>query len=137
MSMKQKIQYKYYKPERNKKELHINLFQQFNFTYCHRLPERSFFWKGKQFPVCARCTGIHLGYITFPLFVFSVFEINFLWTIILIIPTYIDGLIQAYLNIESTNIRRFITGLMSGIGMMSLVSIIGKYIGNQILLLIN
>ena len=135
--MKPKIQYKYYNPKPNKKQLHINLMQQFNFTFCHRIPERSFFWKGKQFPVCARCTGIHIGYITFPFFMFSIFELNLLWTLVLIIPTYIDGLVQAYLNIESTNIRRLITGLMSGIGMMSLVSIIGKYIGNQILLLIN
>lgn len=135
--MKPKIRYKYYNPKPNKKQLNVNLMQQFNFTFCHRMPERSFFWKGKQFPVCARCTGIHIGYITFPLFMFSIFELNLLWTMVLIIPTYIDGLVQAYLNIESTNTRRLITGLMSGIGMMSLVSIIGKYIGNQILLLIN
>lgn len=126
-----------YNPKPDKKQLHINLLQQVNFSYCHRMPERSFFWRGKKFPVCARCTGVHIGYITFPLFVFNVIEINLLWTMLLIIPTYIDGLIQAYLNIESTNIRRFITGLMSGVGMMSLVSIIGKYIGSQILLLIN
>lgn len=24
---------------------------------CHRRPERSFFYKGRQFPICARCTG--------------------------------------------------------------------------------
>ena len=28
---------------------------------CHQKPERSFFWDGHQFPVCARCTGIYLS----------------------------------------------------------------------------
>ena len=28
---------------------------------CHQLPERSFFWDGRQYPVCARCTGLYLS----------------------------------------------------------------------------
>ena len=28
---------------------------------CHQLPERSFFHDGRQLPVCARCTGLHLS----------------------------------------------------------------------------
>jgi len=107
------------------------------FSLCHQKPERSFFWKGKQLPLCARCTGIHLGYFSVPLFLFGIVEIPFLWTIFLILPTYIDGLVQAYFDIESTNTRRFITGLASGIGKMSLITIIGIYIGKQILILIN
>ena len=107
------------------------------FSFCHRKPERSFFWKGKQLPLCARCTGINLGYFIFPLFIFRLIEIPLLWTALLIVPTYIDGLVQAYFNIESTNTRRFVTGLMSGVGTVSLMSIIGIYLGNQILTLIN
>lgn len=102
---------------------------------CHRKPERSFFFKGKQFPVCARCTGIHIGYITFPLFMFNVFTLNIWWTIALMLPTYIDGLTQTFLKRESNNFIRVTTGLMAGIGGMSLVSIIGKYIGDLILLI--
>lgn len=111
----------------DKRKLHI--------TFCHRMPERSFFWKGKQFPVCVRCTGIHIGYLTFPLFLFSVFTLNIWWTIGLILPTYIDGLTQAFFKRESNNFIRVTTGLMAGIGGMSLVAIIGQFIGNQILLI--
>jgi len=107
------------------------------FSYCHRKPERSFFWKGKQFPLCARCTGINLGYFSLPFFIFGLIEISILWTVLMILPTYIDGAIQAYFNIESTNSRRFITGLLSGVGTMSVASKIGIFIGNQILVLIN
>jgi len=110
---------------------------QINFTYCHQMPERSFFWKKKQFPLCARCTGINLGYLFLPLFIYKIIEIPLYWTFLMIIPTYIDGVIQAFYNIKSNNSRRFVTGLASGIGTMSLISIIGIYIGKQILLLIN
>ena len=30
---------------------------------CHQMPERSFFIKGFQFPVCARCIGVILSAI--------------------------------------------------------------------------
>ena len=109
---------------------------QIQLTFCHRKPERSFFWKGRQFPVCARCTGIHIGYLTFPIFLFNIFTLNIWWTLALIIPTYVDGLTQALFKRESSNILRVTSGIMAGIGAMSLVSIIGKFIGNQLLFLI-
>lgn len=28
---------------------------------CHQLPDRSFFLDGRQFPVCARCTGLYVS----------------------------------------------------------------------------
>lgn len=28
---------------------------------CHQIPDRSFFWAGQQFPVCARCTGLYVS----------------------------------------------------------------------------
>jgi uncharacterized membrane protein len=100
---------------------------------CHRIPSRSFFYKGKQFPVCSRCTGAYVGFLSAPLFIFNVIEINWLWTILLILPTVVDGLTQAYMNRESNNILRLITGIMYGVGLMSLAALIGKAIGFYIL----
>ncbi len=100
---------------------------------CHRMPERSFFYRGKQFPVCSRCTGIHVGYLVLPFFVFNTIYISPLWTLLLIIPAYLDGFIQAYTKWESNNPLRFITGIIAGVGSMSLVSLIGDGIGEMIL----
>ena len=33
------------------------------FFGCHARPDRSFYWNGKQFPICARCTGELAGMI--------------------------------------------------------------------------
>ena len=44
-------------------------------TGCHQLPERSFSFRGKQFPVCARCTGVFIGEVL-GIFLFKVGEIS-------------------------------------------------------------
>ena len=33
------------------------------FFGCHARPDRSFYWNGKPFPICARCTGELAGMI--------------------------------------------------------------------------
>ncbi len=106
--------------------------RQLHFAYCHQKPERSFFFRGKQFPICARCTGIHLGYLFMPIFMFGLLDWGFWLTIALILPTYIDGTVQAYTSYRSNNFLRFTTGLMAGIGLMSLAAIIGKFLGDSI-----
>jgi len=103
------------------------------FVSCHRKAERSFFWRGKQFPVCARCTGIYLGYLSFPIFNFDLYYISSWFSILLIIPTLLDGLTQAYMRRESTNFVRLTTGILGGVGAMSLIVNIGTFIGNLIL----
>jgi len=65
------------------------------------------------------------------------------WTInpyvslLLLLPTIIDGLTQAYFERESNNLLRFITGFMNGMGQMALSAYIGKLIGLFILKLIH
>lgn len=105
---------------------------QIEFVGCHQKPERSFFWKGKQFPFCARCTGIYVGYITLPFYILNILYFNWLWTVIMVLPTILDGFIQAYFDIESNNMRRFITGVLNGVGTMSIINIVGNSIGMAI-----
>lgn len=92
----------------------MDKFLQFAFM-CHRIPERSFHFHGKQFPVCARCTGILVGYILGILILLIYGRLSLLLSFILIIPMAIDGTGQLFRKWESNNIRRFITGIMGGI----------------------
>src|SRR5260370_15307247 len=39
----------------------LTIYRAFS-TFCHQLPERSFFIAGHQFAVCARCTGLYAGF---------------------------------------------------------------------------
>ena len=100
---------------------------------CHRKPGRSFFWRGRQFPVCSRCTGIYLGYLSFPIFNFELCYLPSVWALLVIAPTLIDGLTQAYCKRQSFNWLRFATGLAAGIGLMALVVNIGTFLGHLIL----
>jgi len=87
---------------------------------CHRISRRSFHYKGKQFPVCARCTGVYLGQIIMILLILVGFRLNLLASILLMVPLFIDGAIQHFKLLESTNPRRLITGLMCGLGAINL-----------------
>ena len=102
------------------------------FVVCHQKPERSFFWKGKQFPVCARCTGIYLGYLSFPVFNFDFYYLSWTVALLLTLPTVVDGLTQAFLRRESNNFLRVTTGILAGVGLMAMVVNTGTFFGNLI-----
>lgn len=85
---------------------------------CHQLPYRSFFFKGYQFPLCARCTGITLGHIS--AFVLAPFHIFGIRITLLMIPLALDGGIQYISQYESNNIKRVITGFLYGFAFTSL-----------------
>lgn len=86
---------------------------------CHCRADRSFHYKGKKFPVCARCTGEVCGALA------AVCSVAFwhppVWAAaLLLIPMVADGTIQARTSYESTNPKRFITGLLFGYGLTTL-----------------
>ena len=99
---------------------------------CHRKPKRSFFIKGHQFPVCARCTGFYISLIIYFIYTYYYFvDYNsylLFFAILLLIPTAIDGLTQFYEYRESNNTLRLITGLMGGLGLGILVKALKYFI---------
>lgn len=83
--------------------------------FCHRMPERSFFFKGKQFPICARCTGILVGIILGFIYVLFFGNIPFLLIPLFLLPIAFDGGGQLLNKWISNNRRRLITGVLAGL----------------------
>lgn len=90
---------------------------------CHRRPERSFCWPGgRAFPVCARCTGELAGFLLAAATGWLVHPP--VWMLAaLMLPMIADGLAQALTRYESTNARRFLTGLLFGYALPVLLAL--------------
>lgn len=86
---------------------------------CHCLENRSFHYKGKKFPLCARCTGELIG-ILFGGLIWVFFNLHTYIYIILMIPMMFDGFVQLFSSYTSTNIRRVITGFLFGYSLISI-----------------
>lgn len=82
-------------------------------TGCHQMPERSFYYHGYQFPVCARCTGVLLGQILGMVLFFKV-HLSWNWCSFFMFIMFFDWFLQRMKICSSTNIRRLITGFLCG-----------------------
>lgn len=83
---------------------------------CHQMEERSFSFRGYQFPVCARCTGVLLGQLlAIPMLIVGI-RLKWWALAVLIGIMGLDWGIQKLKIRESTNLRRLITGTTCGIG---------------------
>jgi len=84
------------------------------FWHCHRRPDRSFFVMGRQFHICARCTGILTGLVTCPVFIpiRSLLPAVFFTAVTVLL---MDSLTQLARWRESNNGIRFTTGLSVGL----------------------
>lgn len=102
----------------NCENMHSTLMRIGALSGCHQMPERSFFIKGYQFPLCARCTGILVGELVV-LPTWTVYHPSVILSLFLIVPMACDGLLQYELYIMSNNGRRFVTGLFAGYGLMT------------------
>ena len=94
---------------------------------CHRRKDRSFSYKGYYFPVCARCTGLHISFLVC-FCLMMVFQFHYTTNIILIsflllVPTGVDGFTQLFKLRESNNYLRLVTGLLSGVGIAILMKV--------------
>lgn len=95
--------------------------RRFGFCFCHRLPERSFSFRGHLFPLCARCTGIVAGSVLAPVAFFSGHAPEPFLATLFLVPLIADGLTQRMKWRESTNPLRFVTGTLFGLGYMTLI----------------
>lgn len=100
---------------------------------CHQRSDRSFHFKGVQFPFCARCTGLIIGEFIFaPVLYFLGYD--WLWMAIAFIGIMaIDGSLQYFNILESTNIRRLFTGILAGIGYMLITIKVIVYVISMII----
>lgn len=89
---------------------------------CHCRDDRSFHFKGERFPICARCSGELVG-ILLSLFSCFFMRLSVLVSFLILIPMIVDGVIQMFTKYESTNSRRFITGLLFGYGLFMLFAV--------------
>ena len=111
----------------------MNLFK----YLCHQRPDRSFFFRGHQFPVCSRCTGFLVGTLFFLVFIcfvpiYYTYDLLYL-SIILQLPYIIDGVTQYLGYRESNNILRFITGFIGSFGLI-IMAVIFALIVRQLLI---
>lgn len=103
---------------------------------CHRLPERSFFWDGRQMPLCARCTGLYTGAFFASCFFFwrrrQKGDVPFsmpaiVLTACALLPIAADGFCS-YIGLwESSQLLRVLTGAAAGAAMPALFLLAGNF----------
>ena len=101
---------------------------------CHQKCSRYFKSIHKYLGICTRCSGIFVGIIITP--VISVLPFNKLYVLIGLVPLIIDGSLQKYNKYESNNIKRLITGLLAGPGMVLLIAYYHLYIAKFMIYLL-
>jgi uncharacterized membrane protein len=93
---------------------------------CHRLPDRSFSLEGRQFHVCARCTGVVLGLLGAPALLAVRHELVLLAFVLSLLALAVDGMTQLAGWRTSTNPIRFGTGfLAASLGPSAVIYLIG------------
>ncbi|WP_130435145.1 DUF2085 domain-containing protein [Cuneatibacter caecimuris] len=98
---------------------------------CHRLPERSFFFRGRQFPVCARCTGVAAGQL-------AALAVSCLRNVPVILSTIFLGIMGLDWGLQetgirqSTNPRRLATGILGGFGLFSIYCSAAKWVWKKL-----
>lgn len=90
------------------------------FFGCHQRSDRSFYFKGKQFPICARCTGELIGMVIAIIFVPFYMPERVLVILIFMLPMLLDGFLQLFTSYESKNYRRLITGIFFGYSFLTI-----------------
>lgn len=109
--MDKKNQYKF--------NFYDGLFSIGKLSGCHQRADRSFFIKGKQFPVCARCTGAFVGYVLSAI-LFTLFTMPWWLCFLCCGIMFFDWFLQHKNIMQSNNFRRFMTGFLCGYAIMQM-----------------
>ena len=108
----------------------------FGYGLCHQMPERSLQSDGLYFAVCARDTGIHIGFaVALAVALFGFLRRHrlhkpvpgdlpvmpvMLALLLALVPMALDGF-SSYMGLrETTNLMRYVTGAIAGIGLGTL-----------------
>ena len=83
---------------------------------CHGIPERCFKFRGKPMRLCARCLGVLIGQTTAFMTLLFLGSLSYFFALALTVPMAIDWSVQRFTSLRSTNHRRFVTGLLGGVG---------------------
>jgi uncharacterized membrane protein len=89
-------------------------------SVCHQLPERSFFIAGHQFAVCARCTGLYVGFtlavLLYPLIrpIRTTVTPARKWLFLAAMPLAVDFGLGFFGVWENTHSSRLLSGLLLG-----------------------
>jgi uncharacterized membrane protein len=85
---------------------------------CHGIANRCLLLAGTPMPICARCTGVYLGFLlgiaAFPLFRNVQEHVMKIALLLAAAPMFVDGVTQLLGLRESVNPLRLATGLMAG-----------------------
>lgn len=109
----------------------VNRFSQFGtIPLCNGIATRAMHIGKFCFPLCYRCMFFVIVFII-TLYKYKK-ETPLMIAIICLIPLIIDGGMQTFLGILSTNLRRSLTGGLFGFGMGSLVNYVFRYIDTSL-----
>lgn len=98
---------------------------------CHQRSDRSFFYHGWQFPVCARCTGLYLGYVIGIISIALDLWLSVWLCVMGLFVLWLDWILQYQKICGSTNIRRFVTGLWCGVSIITLIGYSISFVGRM------
>lgn len=90
-----------------------------NLIGCHQRSDRSFFIGMYQFPLCARCTGVCVGYLAAAIS-FVRWSTPTMFCLACCLVMFADWYIQYLGILTSTHLRRWITGVIGGFGVLTL-----------------
>lgn len=85
------------------------------FAFCHRRKDRSLRISGYTFPLCARCTGLWLGFVIGFLVRVAGLHMPLMFAFAFMLPLAVDGLTQLAGYRESNNRLRLLSGALFGI----------------------